>query len=427
MRAPSRVLVVACGVGLAVTIGACDPALAPRPPPPDPAFVHIGLLNPFSGREAARALDFQNAARLAVAEINQAGGINGKQLDVIARDSKTAEPEGVAVSIAAVDELAADGAVAIVGPDSSALVLGIKDTLVADGVPLVSATASAAVLTTLDDHDLIWRTCASDNVQGAVLAARMRRDQVQTIAIVHRDDAYGSGLAATIGRELGKAGGTVLADVPYPSEKLTDFAPQVDQALADGVPDAIVVIGFSLDSAGVLTALAERAPSPRPTLYGVDGNTNQAFLDNAPPAMVTGMFSITPSSPPDNPNLGRFADAYRAKLGVDPFRTEFTYDAIYLIALAMVQAGDDSAQAVHDHLREVSRPDGATPVAIGVGVDQLAAAAAHRGADLDFHGASGAIDFDDAGDVTAATFAIREVQAGPDGLVYVDLEKISVP
>src|SRR5262249_22904458 len=176
----SRVLVLVTVVG-----SACDPALAPPPPPPDPAFAHIGLLNPFSGREAARALDFQNAARLAVSEINQAGGVNGKPIDVIPRDSKTAEPEGVATSIAGVEELAGDGAVASVGPDSSALVLGIKDTLIAEGVPLVSATASAAVLSTLDDHDLIWRTCASDNLQGKVLAARIRRDGMQQVAIVH--------------------------------------------------------------------------------------------------------------------------------------------------------------------------------------------------------------------------------------------------
>src|SRR5882672_9542707 len=98
---------------LVAIASACDPSLAPSPPAPDPAFIHIGLLNPFSGREAARALDFQNAARLAVMEINQAGGVNGKRLDVILRDSKTAEPDGSATSIDAVNALADDGVVAI--------------------------------------------------------------------------------------------------------------------------------------------------------------------------------------------------------------------------------------------------------------------------------------------------------------------------
>jgi branched-chain amino acid transport system substrate-binding protein len=405
----------------------CDPALAPAPPAPDPAFVHIGLLNPFSGREAARALDFQNAARLAVAEINQAGGVNGKPLDVIARDSKTAEPEGPETSIAAVEAFADDGVVAIIGPDTSALVLAIAPTLVARRVPLISPTASAARIATLADDDFVWRTVASDNLQGAALAARMRRDGVQTLALVHRHDTYGDGLAATIAGELTAAGGEVLANVAYDPEQLTDFEPQVAALLAAGMPDAIVVIGFSLDSSGVMTALSRRRLDPLPARYGVDGNHNQSFLDNAPPAMVLGMRFIAPSSPVDNPDLTRFEAAYAARLGTPPFRTEFTYDAVYLIALALTQAGENSAVAVRDHLREVSRPDGPGAIAIGVGGEQLERAVAQHGGDLDFHGASGAIDFDDAGDVTAATFAIRVVVDSGHGLVFEDEERIDLP
>ena len=411
---------------LVAVASACDPSLAPSPPAPDPAFIHIGLLNPFSGREAARALDFQNAARLAVMEINQAGGVNGKLLDVIPRDSKTAEPDGSATSIDAVNALADDGVVAIVGPDTSSLVLAIEPTLIARQVPLISPTASAAKITHEADQDLIWRTCASDDLQGAVLAARMRRDQIQTVAIVHRDDEYGTGLAATIAAEFQAAGGQVLSNVAYVSGKLTDFEPEIAQLLEAGTPDAIVVIGFALDSAGVLTAIFERHLESLPARYGVDGNHNQSLLDNAPRDMVLGMRFIAPGSPSDNPDLTRFEDAYTVKLGVAPFRTEFTYDAIYLIALALLQAGENTPAAVRDHLREVSRPDTTTPVTVGVGADQLTLAIANQGADLDFQGASGAIDFDEHGDVTAATFAIREVVDSPDGLRFEDLERITV-
>src|SRR5688500_1546611 len=113
----SRRRIMARGLALVVLLVACDPDLAPPLPAPDPRCVHIGLLNPFSGREAARALDFQNAARLAVHEINRAGGVNGQLVDVIVRDSKSGEPEAVATSIAAIHALADAGAVAVVGPD----------------------------------------------------------------------------------------------------------------------------------------------------------------------------------------------------------------------------------------------------------------------------------------------------------------------
>jgi len=412
---------------LLLVVAACDPQVAPDLPAPDPAFVHIGLLNPFSGREAARAIDFQNAARLAVWEINQAGGVNGKLLDVILRDSKTAEPEGPDTSVDAVNRLADDGVVAIVGPDTSALVLAIEPTVVARHVPLISPTASASRISTLADDDLVWRTVASDTLQGAALAARMRRDGVQTLAIVHRDDTYGQGLAATITSELEAAGGQVLARVAYDPQQRTDFEPQVAKLLQGGRPDAIVVIGFALDSSGFMTALSEAHLEPLPGRYGVDGNHNQSFLDNAPPGMLIGMRFIAPSSPSDNPNLARFEESYAARLGAPPFRTEFTYDAVYLIALALMQAGENSPTAVRDHLREVSRPDGPDALVIGVGPDELVRAAAHVGADLDFHGASGAIDFDAAGDITAATFAIRIVVDSPDGLRFEDVERINLP
>jgi ABC-type branched-subunit amino acid transport system substrate-binding protein len=219
----------------------------------------------------------------------------------------------------------------------------------------------------------------------------------------------------------------VFSNVAYVSGKLTDFEPEIAQLLDAGTPDAIVVIGFALDSAGVMTALFERHLEPLPARYGVDGNHNQSFLDNAPHDMVLGMRFIAPSSPSDNPDLTRFEDAYTAKVGVAPFRTEFTYDAIYLIALALLQAGENTPAAVRDHLREASRPDTATPVTVGVGADQFTHASANQGADLDFQGASGAIDFDEHGDVTAATFAIRQVVDSPDGLRFEELERITVP
>ena len=406
---------------------ACDPELAPAPPAPDPNLVQIGLLNPFSGREAARALDFENAARLAVYEINQAGGVNGRQLGVILRDSKTSEPEEESVSIAAVEALAAANVVAIVGPDTSNLVIAITPKLVEHGIPLISPTASAAALTSLADEDCVWRTAPSDAIQGRALAQRIRRDGPATLAIVYRDDIYGQGLSATVATAFDEGGGETLVRVPYPPMQRSEFEPTIDALYAAGTPDAIVVIGFALDSAGVLTALSARSLTAHPALYGVDGNHNQAMLDNAPPELLVGMRFIAPGSPMDNQSLADFVIAYDAMLDRKPFRTEFTYDAIYLIALALVQAGDNSAEAVRTHLREVSRPDGEAAVAIAVGADDFARAVQMRGADLDYHGASGAIDYDAAGDVTSAFFAIREVQDSDDGLVFVDLERVNVP
>jgi branched-chain amino acid transport system substrate-binding protein len=417
--APLAVLLVALGAG-------CDPDVAPATAPPSPDTVHIGVLGPVSGPAAFLGYQFEKGARLAVQEINAAGGVNGKQLEVVLRDSRTAEADGAVTSIASVNQLADLDAVAIVGPDASAIVLDIKDTIVARHVPLISPTATAEVIATLDDDDLIWRTAASDAVQSRVLARRVHADGHATVAVIYRDDAYGDGLAAAFGAEFAKAGGTVLARVPFAETKISDFDPEVAQLFAAGTPDAIVIIGFMLDSAGVLQALLARSPDARPSLYGVDANHDPGLLKNAPPAILVGMRFTVPVSRGDH-NYIAFRDAYRRVLRVDPYRVEFTYDAVYLIALALLQGGANDAAAVRTHLRAASRPDTDTPVVVGVGTDELAKAAAHAHDDLDFQGASGLIDFDDHGDVTNATFAIEDISSDDGVLAFHEIDRVEVP
>ncbi len=408
-------------------IAACASNPDESPPPPDPSVVRIGLLAPLSGPQTFLGVDFQNSAKLAILEINAAGGINGKPVELLSRDSKTAQPESEVTSIESVSWLAAAGVTAIVGPDASALVLAVAPTLIENGLPLVSPAASAAQLSTLDDGNLIWRTTPSDTMQGQALAGRIARDGKQTMAIIYRDDAYGAGLATRLAEVFEAGGGHVLAKVAFPEDKTMDFQPEVGQALAAGVPDAIVIVGFALDTAGVLTAIYAGQTSPRPALYGCDGNRDPSLFQNAPKEILLGMRFSSPVSRVDNPNFIHFDQIYRDALHVAPIGGEFTYDAVYLVALAMVQAGESTRAAVRDHLGEISRADTATPIEIGVGSAEFARAAQNRGSDLDFRGASGGIDFDAAGDITAATYAIQEIEEGPDGLAFVDLELLSLP
>ncbi len=418
----------ACGTTLGLCLLgslACDPEMAPPVPPPGADTIHIGLLGPLSGPAAFLGFDFEKAARLAIQEINAAGGVNGKQLELVLRDSRTAEPDGAATSVDSVNQLADLDVVAIVGPDASSIVVAIKDTIVARHVPLISPTATAAVIAGLDDDDLIWRTAANDDMQGRVLGKRIRSDGHATISVIYRDDAYGNGLARTVKQEFEAAGGTVLASVAFAESQIDDFDDEVVKLLTGGTPDVIVVVGFVLDSSGVLRALQARAPVPRPVLYGVDGNHDLGLLRNAPPAMLVGMRFTVPVSRGDH-NYDAFRAAYLGVLGEDPYRVEFTYDAVYLVALALLQAGENSPEAVRTHLRDVSRPDSATPVIVGVGSDEFGKAAAHASADLDFQGASGLIDFDDAGDVSSATFAIEDIVQGSDVLHFEEIDRVQV-
>jgi branched-chain amino acid transport system substrate-binding protein len=412
---------------LSFVIAACDSDSGGGPPPPDPSVVRIGLIAALSGPQAYLGLDMQNSARLAITEINAAGGINGKPVELLARDSKTAQDEAEETSVAAVEWLAAAGVVATVGPDASALVVAVMDTAKAHGMPLVSASASAANLSTFADDGLFFRTTPSDRLQGGALADRIQRDGRTSLAIIHRDDVYGTGLADGVASAFEAGGGQVLAVVPFPDSKTTDFGPEVEAAVAAGTPDAIVIIGFALDSAGVLTAIFADLTAPRPALYGCDGNRDPALVGNAPEEVLVGMRFSSPVSRTDQPGYMHFDTIYRDTLDAEPFGGEFTYDAVYLLALALIAGGENSSAAVRDHLGPISRPDGEGAVVIGVGEGEIGKAVQNRTGDLDFHGASGAIDFDGSGDITATTYAIQEIRRGKDGLDFVDLELIDLP
>ena len=167
---------------------------------------------------------------------------------------------------------------------------------------------------------------------------------------------------------------------------------------ANGPPAAIAVIGFSLDSAAILVSLAALNPSPLPKLYGVDGNATPVFVADAPPSVVIGMRGT--GSAPVRPQTAVYADyaaTYRRVVGQEPvLGAEALYDGIYMTALALLQGRENTTQAVYGHLREISRPDSPNAIPIPAGPAGFQTALQNIGADFDYMGTRGAMNYDEA-------------------------------
>ncbi|MCY1019122.1 ABC transporter substrate-binding protein [Pyxidicoccus sp. MSG2] len=405
----------------------CDTSLSPEPPIPDPNRVHLGLLQAFGGPGGFDGFFAEKEARLALQEINAAGGVNGQELDLLLAATERGDPDPTAITRASANELADLGVVAVAGPPTSSDVLGMADLAVSRRLPIISSFATAAAISELNDDDFVWRMLPSDEFQGRVLADRIHRDGIDTVSILHTNTPYGVGLARTLRAAFEQAGGRVLAQVSFPEAKTTDFGGEVAAAFAQGDPPAIVLIASAFETAGISTALLERNPMPRPALYGGDASRDNALLGNAPPEIITGMRGTLPTAPRDNPSTLAHDMAYRSVLGEEPQRSLLpVYDTVYLIALALLQGGENTHEAVRAHLREVSRPDSSAPVSVGVGTEEFLKAARNVGGDLDFEGASGGIDFDAHGDVTRITYEIWEVVSGPEGLAFVRIEEVTL-
>jgi len=389
---------------------ACNTSVDDKIEEVTPDQIRIGILAPITGPLAGFGQDFEKTARLAASEINAAGGVNGKAIGFLVRDTRLGLSDSSQVSIQMAQMLINEGVVGIIGPAGSGTTIAIAPTLIAANIPMITPSATSPALTALDDNDLIWRSVASDAFQGKFLADQLIADNINSISIIYRNDAYGLGLQQTLSDQFSLGGGSVLSRVSYSPEKTSGFDDEVSQLFSSGMPDALVIISFALDGASIMVALASKNPIPMPLLYGVDGNNRDEFIANSPAQLILGMKGSAPFAPSNSSNYIAFTENYRNTFNAPPPTfTESVYDAVYLMALAMNVGGENTSNAIRQNLRALSRSDSASGLVVDVGPSGYALALQNLSQDIDLQGAAGAIDFDINGDVTSGNYVLWQI------------------
>jgi ABC-type branched-subunit amino acid transport system substrate-binding protein len=245
-------------------VGAGDEAATTRLKPPSPRKrrnpadgdkpLKIGGLLPSTGDLAFMNPPMVAGARLAVAEINAAGGVFEQPVEWVDGDDGT-DP---AVAKRTVASHVAAGVHVIIGAGASSISTAVLPDVVAAGLILFSPCNTAAELTVAKDGGLYFRTAPSDVLQGKALADVILRDAAQKVSIVVRDDEYGRGLMSNIKTELERAG------MPADQIQTLAYDPEAKDAQAYNAkakevkafaPDGVVVIGFS-ESASLIKELA---------------------------------------------------------------------------------------------------------------------------------------------------------------------------
>lgn len=364
----------------------------------------LGAILPQTGDLAVLADPMIKAVEMAVAEINDAGGVLGNDVTLDVRDSGT---DGQ-VAGAAADALLADGVVdAIIGAASSRVSLAIIDRITSAGVVQCSPSNTGLDFTTYEDGGYYFRTAPPDNLQAKAMVDNVilpHPDQPERIAIIALADAYGQGFANSLADQLAAAGLDVVENVGYDPSG-TNFDADVD-TIASAEPDAVVLFGFPDTGSIILQAMFERGltPDALPIFVG-DGMQSSRLgqlVDPENPAVVAGIGGTAPSaSPPDGePTFPeRFAEFAP---GVDTIFSAHAYDCAVVIALAAEQAGSDDPTEIARNMNEVTK--GGTKCTTFAECKQLLA----DGEDIDYDGAAGALDFVNAGEPGAGTYDIWE-------------------
>lgn len=370
---------------------------------------------------------FSNPAALAlmnhvVREINEAGGVT---LDGVARAFELVPVDhggSVEGAVAAMHDLADRGVSLVLDPPWSSMIVGhagdgsdgATRVAVERDMLILSGGATSPLLTTLEDEGRVFRTVPSDAVQGAVGADHLRDRGIRSATILYRDDAYGRGLSEAFRRSFEASGGEILALAAYSPEFASpgaDFSRELDAVFA-GEPEAILLVTFDelYDIANQIHqgAYLDRYADGGPVLFGTDGPYNPAeFVVNLPEPFLERFSGTIPGSDRDSESYELFLEELE-RSGIEPDAYDGPrYDAAFLLALAVQAAQSTEASAVKAVLGEVSRADPGD-VVVRPGEWAKAKEALLEGKTLNYEGASGAIEFDDAGDRTEGVILLWE-------------------
>ncbi|MEZ5273594.1 MAG: ABC transporter substrate-binding protein [Ilumatobacteraceae bacterium] len=226
----------------------------------------IGTLLPVTGSLAFLGPPEIAGVQLAINEINEGGGVLGKPVVLVEGDSGDT-PE---FANATTDRLLAENVDAVVGAAASGISLSVIDKITGAGVVQFSPANTSDKLTTYADKGLYFRVAPPDLLQGAAIAKLVADDGATNVAIIARNDAYGTGLAEVVQKTLEDAGITVSVVKIYEPDAGTFDAEVADMVAAS--PDAVVVIGFE-ESSKILRTMVENGIGPHDVMtYGCDGN-----------------------------------------------------------------------------------------------------------------------------------------------------------
>jgi branched-chain amino acid transport system substrate-binding protein len=319
-------------------------------------------------------------AELAVAEINAKGGVSGRRLALVIQDD-SAKPE---VAVAAARVLYADSrVVAVIGHLTSAATLAAAPVYGSGRRPLavISPSASAPSLSRAGPY--VFRVCPTDVAHGTQLARfAFRRYGARSAAILYQNDEYGRGIRGTFSQEFTRLGGRLISDDPYVPE-IPSFEPYLRRLRQRGGAEVLLIAGTAAAAQRILPTLDTVGLKPR--VLGGDALSGLETFRRAEGVLMSAAYL------PDRPGKqnAAFVAAYRAAYPGQPLdhRGAAAYDIVYLLARGLDAVGADRRR-LRDYLAGVGR---ASPP---------------------YEGVTGAIAFDDLGDVPGKEVVLGVVRDG---------------
>ncbi|WP_246988063.1 ABC transporter substrate-binding protein [Halorientalis marina] len=320
-------------------------------------------------------------------------------IDSQVEDTQTDPSQGQSAAQTLVDA----GYPAVTGAASSEVTIQVAENVfIPNNVVGCSPASTSPAITDLDDKNLIWRTPPTDRLQGQVLAqVAAERESAETAATMYVNNSYGQLLSESFASAFG---GTVQNQVSFP-KGANSYSSQLNQALGDD-PDVMVVIGYPESGVQLFRDYYTDYPGETP-IFVTDGLRSADLPSNVGNAMSNVRGTAPLAAGPGNEY---FTEQYQNEYDSEPgVFTSQAFDATAVCLLANAKAGENAGPPIAEQMQAVANPGGeeVTPSTLADGLSMAA-----EGTEIQYAGASSAVDFDDNGDLRAATYELFGFQEG---------------
>ncbi len=314
----------------------------------------VGVMAPLTGDAASYGEPARNMYQLAVDEINKAGGVNGKQLELVVEDSKCNGKDGTS---AAQKLINVDKVQVIVGGICSGETLPAAPLAEAAKVTLLSPAASSPALTGVSSY--FFRNYPSDAAQGQALAEVANKKGWKKVAFIQEQTDYGVGLNKAFTEAFTKLGGTVVKE-EFPSNT-TDFKSILAKLKAQNADALFVDVQTPASAAKIFKQMGDLKWKPSLLVCDViagDPTTLGAYKNT-----LEGAIAAEFGADGSGSKFKHAVESYKAKFGTEPpYQASYAmteYDALYMVKDAIAAVGYDGAK-IAQWSRTVKDWDGAS-------------------------------------------------------------------
>lgn len=341
MRLPHRSLLAVVGALATVSLFAQE-------------TIKIGEFAALTGKEATYGQTVHKGTLFAIEELNAAGGLLGKKLELVTEDDQSKPGEAATIAKKFVSR---DKVVAILGELTSSRTLEAAPIAQNARIPLVSPGATAPEVTAKGNY--IFRVCFVDSFQGAVMAKFGRQSlKLKKVAILSSvGSAQSVALAKIFRQRFTDLGGTIALEQKY-SEGDKDFRAQLTAIKAANV-DGVYVPGFYTEAA--LICKQARDLGLETPLFGIDAWESSELLSIAGKAVEGCYFSTHYSAASNDPRVKQFNERFRQRFGEGSNAiSALGYDAAMVLADAIKRAATTDAARLRDALAATKNYRGIT-------------------------------------------------------------------